>query len=52
MVTYDTQPAEREKAEKMAKMYGTMSYADTVQNVGNMTAQIRAKMVERYKIDF
>lgn len=51
-VTYDTQPAEREKAEKMAKMYGTMSYAETVQNVGNMTAQMRAKMVERYKIDF
>lgn len=52
LVTYNTQPSERQKAEKMSKMYGTMSYADTVQNVGNMTSEIRRRMVERYKIDF
>jgi hypothetical protein len=50
--TYQTLPAEREKAEKMATMYGAMSYADTVQTIGNATADIRRKMVERYKIDF
>lgn len=52
LVTYNTQPSERQKAEKLSKMYGTMSYAETVQNVGNTTAEMRRRMVERYKIDF
>jgi hypothetical protein len=49
---WQTDPSDRSKAEKQAKMYGTMSYADTVQSVSNSTAQIRRQMVERYKIDF
>ncbi len=52
VTTYQTMPSEREKAEKMSKMYGAMSYADTVQTIGNATAEIRRRMVERYKLDF
>lgn len=52
VTTYQTLPSEREKAEKMSKMYGAMSYADTVQTIGNATNEIRRKMVERYKINF
>jgi hypothetical protein len=50
--TWQTDPAQRPKAEKQAKMYGTMSYADTVRSVTNTTAEIRRRMVERYKMDF
>jgi len=52
VTTYQTMPSEREKAEKMSKMYGAMSYADTVQTIGNATAEVRRRMVERYKLDF
>lgn len=52
VTTYQTLPSEREKSEKLATMYGAMSYADTVQTIGNATAEIRRRMVERYKIDF
>lgn len=52
VTTYQTFPSEREKAEKMSKMYGAMSYADTVQTIGNATNEIRRKMVERYKVNF
>jgi hypothetical protein len=51
-ITYQTEPSERAKAEKMAQMYGTQSLAETVQTVGTVTAEARRKMVERYKIDF
>jgi hypothetical protein len=49
---WQTNPSERSKAERKAKMYGTMSYAETVQAVSKSTAEMRRKMVERYKVDF